>query len=91
MSNQDLDLFLRGSIGLCLFMVAFNAIRYPKRKMRSVYLGGAFALLALEMELYRLEAAWPILALIGVLIFAILVLDFVMSAITNPPNSGGPK
>jgi len=74
-----------------MFIVALNALRYPKRKMRSVYLGLAAALLALDIELYRLEAAGLILGLVGVIIFAILVLDFVNHASASPTSNGGPK
>ncbi len=91
MSPADLDLFLRWATGLAGLIALLNLLRVKKRGVRAVLMTSAALVLAVAMQLYRANVAAPILAVVGVIIFCILVADVAMKSAASHKTPGGSK
>ena len=86
MTPSEFSLFLLFALGLCVLMSIVNLYRALAKGARTLYLGCAFAFLAIGILIYRSGLSAEIAAFPVVLALACLVADF--AARSHAPPDG---
>jgi hypothetical protein len=89
MNASDVDLFLRYAAGFSLLITLLSVFRYRQRGLSAVFMGTASLLLAIAIVLYRVDAPFPLLVALGVIIFASLVGDIVVRSSKSQSSKEG--
>jgi hypothetical protein len=77
LNSQMFDTFLIGSIGVCAIGTLLNLVMIRRRGAGAMLLALAFLLLGFAISEFRLGAPTFAVVITGLLVFALLVADFV--------------
>jgi len=80
LTRSEFHLFLEVAMGICAVMVCFNLLRYRTRKNAAFVMAGAFAALGLTFFALFEDMSQVIVGLLGFLVVALIVGDFVLRA-----------
>jgi hypothetical protein len=78
MRDQEVALFFKSGLVICIIMAIVNLFRYKSRGTSAYFLAGAFA--ALGFLFLSLVQKWPdfVMTILGIVIAGCLVVDFIL-------------